>query len=56
MVDDEWEEMNAKTASVIRLNLLDKVIHYVIDEEKAETIWQKLRVYIWRKIQRISCI
>jgi len=49
MVDDEWEEMDAKTASVIRLNLSDNVIHYVIDEEKDETIWQKLECIYGKK-------
>jgi hypothetical protein len=38
MDDGEWEEMDAKAASAIHLNLSDEVIHNVIDEEKAETI------------------
>lgn len=38
MDDDDWEEMDAKAASAIRLNLSDEVIHNVIDEEKAEVI------------------
>jgi hypothetical protein len=42
MDDDDWEEMDAKAASAIRLNLSDEVIHNVIDEEKAKVIWQKL--------------
>jgi hypothetical protein len=37
--DDEWEEMDAKVASAICLNLSDEVIHNVINEEKAETIY-----------------
>jgi hypothetical protein len=39
MDDDEWEEMDAMVASAICLNLLDEVIHNVIDEEKAKTSW-----------------
>jgi hypothetical protein len=42
MDDDDWEEMDAKVASVIHLNLSNKVIHNVIDEEKTELIWHKL--------------
>jgi len=39
MDDDEWEEMDVKAASAICLNLSDEVIHNVINEEKAETIY-----------------
>jgi hypothetical protein len=42
MENDVWEEMDAKAASAIRLNLSNEVIHNVIDEAKAELIWQKL--------------
>ena len=42
MKSDVWEEMDAKAASVIRLNLSDEVIHNMIDEEMTESIWQKL--------------
>ena len=38
MENDVWEEMNVKVASAIRLNLSDKVIHNVINVEKAESI------------------
>jgi hypothetical protein len=34
MDNDEWEKMDAKAASAIRLNLSHEVIHNVIDEEK----------------------
>jgi hypothetical protein len=33
MENDAWEEMDAKAANAIRLNLSDKVIHNVIDEK-----------------------
>jgi hypothetical protein len=42
MDNDVWEEMDAKAASAIHLNLLDEVIHNVIDEDNAKSIWQKL--------------
>ena len=42
MENDVWEEMDAKAASAIRLNLSDEVIHNVIDVEKVESIWKKL--------------
>ena len=35
MENDVWEEMDAKAANAIHLNLSYKVIHNVIDEEKA---------------------
>jgi hypothetical protein len=35
MDDDEWEDMDAKVASLIHLNFSNEVIHNVIDEEKA---------------------
>lgn len=38
MDDDEWEEIDAKIANTICLNLSDEVIYNVIDEEKAKTI------------------
>jgi hypothetical protein len=38
MDDDEWEKMDAKTASAIRINLSNEVIHNVINEEKTKTI------------------
>lgn len=41
----EWKEMDVKATGTIRLNLSDKVIHNMIDEEKAE-----IRVFIWQKI------
>ncbi len=42
MDNDEWEKMDAKAASAIRLNLSNKVIHNMIDKKKSKTIWQKL--------------
>lgn len=38
-MDDD--EMDVEAASVICLNLSDKVIHNVIDEEKSESILKK---------------
>ena len=43
MENDVWEEIDVKATSVIPLNLSDEVIHNVIDEEKVESIWQKLK-------------
>ena len=34
--------MDAKAACAICINLLDEVIHNVIDVEKVESIWKKL--------------
>ena len=35
MENEVWQEMDAKAASAIRLNLSNEVIHIVIDVEKA---------------------
>jgi hypothetical protein len=35
MDNDDWEKMDSKAPSAIRLNLSDEAIHNVIDEEKA---------------------
>jgi hypothetical protein len=35
MENDAWEEIDAKAASAIHLNLSEEVIHNVIDEVKA---------------------
>jgi hypothetical protein len=43
MDNDVWEEIDAKAANAIHLNLSNEVIHNVIDEENAESIWQKLK-------------
>jgi hypothetical protein len=40
--NSEWKEMDAKAINAICLNLSDEVIHNVVDEENAETIWMKL--------------
>lgn len=42
MTDTEWEEMDEKAASAIRLNLSDEVIHNVLNADTAEAIWKKL--------------
>jgi hypothetical protein len=48
--DEEWEEMDAKAAHVIHLNLPHEVINNVIDEENVEKIWQKLEYLYDEKI------
>jgi hypothetical protein len=38
MKDSDWDDLDAKAASSIRLNLGDEVIHNVLDSETAEAI------------------
>ena len=38
MSDENWEEMDEKAASAIRLNLGDEVIHNILEAKKAEQI------------------
>lgn len=53
MEDDEREKMNVKVASKIRLNLLDEVIHNVIDKESIhiDEIGKKLINKLYVKVQ-----
>ena len=39
---EDWEEMDEKAASAIRLHLTDDVVNNIIDEESACGIWTKL--------------
>jgi hypothetical protein len=47
MDNDVWEEMDAKVASMILLNLSYEVIYNVIDVEKAESIWKKIGEFVY---------
>lgn len=49
MKEADWDELDAKAASSIRLNLGDDVIHNVLDSETAEAIWKKLEGLYMRK-------
>ena len=40
MKEEDWDEMDAKAASAIHLNLGDEVIHNILEEEMAEAIWK----------------
>ena len=48
--DNEGKEMDIKATGAIYLNLSNKLIHNMIDEEKAE-----IRVCIWQKFRQINC-
>ena len=39
---EDWEEMDEKAASAIRLHLTDDVVNNIIDEESACGIWTRL--------------
>lgn len=39
MNNDECEEMDAKIANAVRLNLSNEVMHTVTNKEKVKTIW-----------------
>ena len=45
----KWVEMDEKTASAIRLNLGDEVIHNILEAKTAKEIWEKLEGHSMRK-------
>ena len=42
MTDDEWEELDMKTVSTIRLLLADEVMYNVMEENSTTGIWLNL--------------
>ena len=42
MPDDEWEELDAITLSIIWLCLVDDVLFYIVEEKSATNIWSRL--------------
>ena len=42
MTDDEWEELNMKAVSTIRLCLANKLMYDVMDDVSTVAIWLKL--------------
>ena len=40
--DDDWEELQMKVVSTIRLCLADEVLYQVMEEESSAGIWAKL--------------
>ena len=49
MIDENWEEIDEKAASAIRLNLGDEVIHNILEAKTVEQIWKKLEGLYMRK-------
>ena len=50
MSDENWEEMDLKAASTIRLCITDEVMYNVKDEETATWIWSRLETYITKNL------
>ena len=42
MTDDEWEELDAKALSTIRLCLADDVLFNIVEEKSTKSLWSKL--------------
>ena len=42
MMDDEWEELDMKAVSTIRLCMADELMYDVMDDVTTATIWLKL--------------
>ena len=42
MIDNEWEELNLKAVSTIRLCLVDELMYDVMDDMSTAVIWLKL--------------
>ena len=49
MSDKNWEKMDDKAASAIRLNLGDEVIHNILEAKTAKQIWKNLKGLYMRK-------
>ena len=48
MTDEEWEEMEMKVVSIIRLCLTPKVKYNVLNETSTVDLWKKLEnIYIY---------
>ena len=43
MKDDDWEELELKCVSTIRLCITDNIINNVMDEDEASALWEKLK-------------
>ena len=51
MTDEDWEEMDLKTASTIQLCLADEVMYNVMDEDMATGLWLRLEfLYITKSL------
>lgn len=51
MSNEDWEELELKTASTIRLCLADEVIYNVINEESTPKLWMELEsLYIKKSL------
>ena len=49
MTNEEWEDLDAKTLSTIRLCLADDVLFHIVGEDTTPGLWSKL------EISRIVC-
>ncbi|KAK2969245.1 hypothetical protein RJ640_003479 [Escallonia rubra] len=51
MDQDDWQELQAKVVSMIRLNLAPKVKYQVLTETSPTTLWQKLeKIYMSKSL------
>ena len=51
ITDDEWEHLDAKSLSTIRLCLVDDVLFNIIGETSAASLWNKLEsLYMTKSI------
>jgi hypothetical protein len=49
MSGENWEEIDEKVVSAIRLNLGDEVIHNILEAKTAKRIWKNLEGLYMRK-------
>ena len=42
MIDDEWEDLDAKVLSTIRLCIADDVLFNIVSETSTTSLWKKL--------------
>ena len=47
--EEDWEEMDLKTASMIQLCLADEVMYNVMDEKMTTGLWSRLEILYMTK-------
>lgn len=49
MIDSDWEDLDARALSTIRLCLVDEVLFNIVEESIAAGLWEKLEKLYMRK-------
>ena len=49
MTNDEWEELDVKVLSTVRLRLADDVLFNIVGENSTTSLWSKLESMYMKK-------